>query len=130
MLLMGASGQLEKDMINGAFAAFSSDYEGMPNVVLEAMALGLAVVATDCPPGGPAMVITPEENGLLVPVGDVKALAEAMERLIEQPGLAKRLGKQAALIGKKASVEVISTQWKQYMEEICAEYADSSRKKA
>ena len=130
VLLMGASGQLEKDMINGAFAAFSSDYEGMPNVVLEAMALGLAVVATDCPPGGPAMVITPEENGLLVPVGDVKALAEAMERLIEQPGLAKRLGKQAALIGKKASVEVISTQWKQYMEEICAEYADSSRKKA
>lgn len=130
VLLMGASGCLEKDMINGAFAAYSSDYEGMPNVVLEAMALGLAVVATDCPPGGPAMVITPEENGLLVPVGDAKAMAEAMERLIEQPQLAEKLGKQAALIGKRASVEVISLKWKEYMEEICAEYADSSRKKA
>lgn len=76
------------------------------------------------------MVITPEENGLLVPVGDPKALAEAMNRLIEQPEFAEKLGRQAAEIGKRAGVEVIAAKWKQYMEEICAEYADSSRKKA
>jgi len=51
VFLMGSSTQLEKDLINGAVAAFSSDYEGMPNAMLEAMALGLPVVATDCPPG-------------------------------------------------------------------------------
>lgn len=130
VFLMGASDRLEKDMIHGALAAFSSDYEGMPNAMLEAMALGLPVAATDCPPGGPAMVITPEENGLLVPVGDPKALAEAMNRLIEQPEFAEKLGRQAAEIGKRAGVEVIAAKWKQYMEEICAEYADSSRKKA
>ncbi len=129
VFLMGASEHLEKDMINGAMAAFSSDYEGMPNAMLEAMALGLPVVATDCPPGGPAMVITPEKNGLLVPVGDADAMADAMNRLLEEPEFAKELGRQAAKIGKEAGVEIIAGKWKQYMEEICAEYADSSRKK-
>lgn len=129
VFLMGASDCLEKDMINGALAAYSSDYEGMPNAMLEAMALGLPLVATDCPPGGPAMVITPEVNGLLVTVGDSDALAAAMNRLIENPEFAARLGEQAALIGNKASVEVISEEWKQYMEEICAEYAGTSQKR-
>lgn len=119
--LMGGSSQLEKDMINGAVAAFSSDYEGMPNAMLEAMALGLPVVATDCPPGGPRMVITPNENGLLVPVNDDEAMAAAINTLIEQPEFAARLGENAAKIGIKASSEVIFEEWKKYIEELCDE---------
>jgi glycosyltransferase involved in cell wall biosynthesis len=117
--LMGGSNQLEKDMINGAVAAFSSDVEGMPNAMLEAMALGLPVVATDCPPGGPRMVITPEVNGLLVPVGDEDALAEAINRLIENPGFAQALGQNAAQIREIASSEKIFEEWKDYINEIC-----------
>lgn len=117
--LMGGSNQLHKDMINGAVAAFSSDVEGMPNAMLEAMALGLPVVATDCPPGGPRMVITPGENGLLVPVGDEKALAEAINQLIENPEYAAKLGKNAAKIGEKAGAEVIFKEWEDYLLEIC-----------
>ena len=117
--LMGGSDQLEKDMINGAVAAFSSDYEGMPNAMLEAMALGLPVVATDCPPGGPRMVITNEENGLLVPVGDEKALAAAMNRLIENKKLAQKLGENAARIGERAGAETIFREWEDYVLEIC-----------
>lgn len=119
--LMGGSNQLEKDMIHGALAAFSSDVEGMPNAMLEAMALGLPVVATDCPPGGPRMVITHEKNGLLVPVGDEKALAAAMNRLIEEPDFAEMLGQNAAEIGKKAGAEVIFEEWKDYIDEICSQ---------
>lgn len=118
--LMGPSDQLEKDMINGALAAFSSDYEGMPNAMLEAMALGLPIVATDCPPGGPGMVINSGENGILVPVNDDKAMAEAINKLIENPEYAGELGRKAALIGQKASSEVIFNEWKDYVEEICA----------
>lgn len=129
VFLMGASDKLEQDLLSGALAAYSSDYEGMPNAMLEAMALGLPVVATDCPPGGPAMVITHEENGLLVPVGDSNAMAAAINRLIEEPEFAAKLGKAAAEIGKRAGVEVIALEWKQYMEEICAEYAGASRKR-
>lgn len=116
--LMGSSSTLEKEMRCAALAAFSSDYEGMPNVILEAMALGLPVVSTDCPPGGPRMVITPEVNGLLVPVGDEQALAEAVSRLIEHPEFAQKLGHSAAKIGESASAEVIFEEWRSYIEEI------------
>lgn len=119
VFLMGGSDQLEKDMINGALAAYSSDVEGMPNAMLEAMALGLPVVATDCPPGGPRMVITPEENGLLVPVGDEDALAAAINRLIENPEFAQKLGENAAKIGQKAGAEMIYKEWEEYLIEIC-----------
>ena len=97
----------------------SSDFEGMSNSMLEAMALGLPVVATDCPPGGPRMVITQEENGLLVPVGDEEALAAAVNRLIEEPEFAKELGERASKIGEKAGAEMIFKEWENYVLEVC-----------
>lgn len=116
--LMGASDQLEKDMLCGAVAAFSSDYEGMPNAMLEAMALGLPVVATDCPPGGPRMVIESGKNGILVPVGDDQALSEQINYLIENPEIAEEMAANASLIGKKASPEGICDEWEDYIKEI------------
>lgn len=113
--LMGVSEQLEKDMINGAVAAFSSDMEGMPNAMLEAMALGLPVVATDCPPGSSRMLINPGENGLLVPVGDENAMAAAINSLIENRDFAEKLGHNAAQIGKKAGAEMIFREWEDYL---------------
>lgn len=90
----------------------------MPNAMLEAMALGLPVVATDCPPGGPRMVIENEKNGLLVPVRDELALANAINRLIEDRALATRLGAQAAKIGEAAAPQRIFEQWRDYIEEL------------
>ena len=73
----------------------SSDYEGISNSMLEAMALGLPVIATDCPIGGSRMYIRDGENGFLVPVGDAEALARAMGRLADEPALGEKFGREA-----------------------------------
>ena len=118
--LMGPSDSLEKELPKGMVCAFSSDYEGMPNALLEAMALGMPVIATDCPPGGPRAVITNEENGLLIPVGDEQALADGINRLIEHPEFANKLGENARKISERANVQTIYEEWKVYLEQVIA----------
>lgn len=118
MKLMGASDSLEKELPLASVYAFSSDYEGMPNALLEAMALGLPVAATDCPCGGPRTVIVHEENGLLLPVGDEKAMTEAVNRLIEDREFAERLGENARKISQRINQDAVTAQWKEYIEEV------------
>ncbi len=119
--LMGNSQTLEKDLIDGALFAFSSEFEGLPNALLEAMVMGLPVVATDCPCGGPRTVIQNEVNGLLVPIKDPKALEEGMNRLIENPEFAKNLGAEAKKISEKVNGSAIIDQWRKYIEKVIEE---------
>lgn len=119
VLLLGASDKLEEKLADAALFAFSSDWEGLPNALMEAMALGLPIVATDCPCGGPATLIRDGENGLLVPIKDADAMAAGILRLIEDRELAERLGDNARRIGQEANTEAICRQWKAYMEELC-----------
>lgn len=118
VLLMGNSNQLEKDIVNASVYAFSSNWEGLPNSVMEAMALGLPVVSTDCPCGGPATLIENEKNGLLVPVGDRNAMAGAICRLIEDRMFAETLADNAQKIVRIADPELICRQWKDYISEV------------
>lgn len=118
--LMGASDALEKELIDAAVYAFSSDWEGLPNALLEAMALGLPIVATDCPCGGPRTVMQNGVNGLLIPIKDQKALEEGINKLIEDSEYAQRLGREARNIAQKANAQAIFEQWQGYIEEICS----------
>lgn len=120
--LMGASDSLEKDLVDAALFAFTSDWEGLPNALMEAMALGLPIVATDCPCGGPRTIMTNEVDGLLVPIKNQKAVEEGINRLIENPELAERLGREAGKIAGKANGAAVFAQWKDYIEELCAAY--------
>lgn len=117
--LMGASDSLEKDLADAALFAFTSDWEGLPNALMEAMALGLPIVATDCPCGGPRTIMTDGVDGLLIPIKDEQALVEGMNRLIEDPVLAGKLGMEARKIAERANAETIYEQWRDYMEELC-----------
>jgi glycosyltransferase involved in cell wall biosynthesis len=117
--LMGASDTLEKDLVDAALFAFSSDWEGLPNALMEAMALGLPIVATDCPCGGPRTIMTNEVDGLLIPIKNQKALEDGINRLIEDRDLAERLGTAARRIAQKANGQAVFEQWRDYIEELC-----------
>lgn len=107
-----------KQITNAAMYVLSSDYEGISNSMLEALALGLPVISTDCPIGGSRMCITHKENGMLIPVGDSQALAKAMCEIVEDKSLARKLSENAYKIREKFSEENISNQWINIIREI------------
>lgn len=90
--------------------ALSSHYEGLPMVLLEAQSHGLPIVAFDCK-CGPSDVVTDEVDGLLVPEGDVPALAKALERIMDNPRLRKEMGARALLSAARWDKESIMQQW-------------------
>ncbi len=92
--------------------AFPSRTEGLPNALLEAMAAGRPIVTTDV--AGCRDLIANEQTGLVVPFGDTHALANAVIRLLENPNLALRLGKNAQLAA--AGRWNIQSTWRSYEE--------------
>jgi len=113
-------GQCDKvqDTIDKArIFVLTSDTEGSPNAVIEAMSLGLAVISTDCPCGGPAQLIQNRENGMLVPVRDEKALEGALREILGNPELEEKLRKNALQIQKTLEPEKILRKWQQYLEQ-------------
>ena len=120
--LMGDSDNLEHDLNDAGLYAFSSEWEGLPNALMEAMALGLPIVSTDCPCGGPATLITDGTDGLLVPIKNKDALAEGMCKLIEDRDLAESLGQNARKIIERAHPDIVHELWADYIEEIITKY--------
>ena len=95
-----------------------SDYEGMPNALLEAMALGLPCISTDCPCGGPASVIRSGENGLLVPTGDEEALSRAMAALLSDAERRRTLAENARQTAEGFRPDAVFRQWEAYIDSI------------
>ena len=95
---------------DAAMFVSSSDREGISNSMLEAMAIGLPCVCTDCAGGGARMMIEDHVNGLLVPMKDVNALYLAMKEVIEHPELAETLSRNAVKIKDRLRPEVICQQ--------------------
>lgn len=96
---------------DAAMYVCSSDFEGLSNSMLEALAIGLPCVCTDCEGGGARMMIRDYQNGLLVPVRDTQALHLAMKEIIENPALAQQLSAEAAKVREKLSIEKIADLW-------------------
>lgn len=96
----------------------TSNTEGMPNSIMEAMALGIPVISTDCPCGGPATLIRDGENGLLVPVGDAYALSDAFRKILSNPELEQKLGENARQITVELNPDKVNNEWKKYLTHI------------
>lgn len=96
----------------------SSDFEGLSNSMIEAMAIGMPCVCTDCLGGGAREVINDGENGLLVPIKNAEALCGAMKRMIEDNELAEKCSANAAKIRDTHAVEKIAKKWLDYVNSV------------
>jgi glycosyltransferase involved in cell wall biosynthesis len=85
-------------MQRAAVFVLSSAWEGLPSVLIQAMACGCPVVSTDCP-HGPAEILEGGVHGPLVPVGDHAALAHAIAQVLDQPPAAEGLRRRADAFG-------------------------------
>ncbi|MFD9978033.1 glycosyltransferase [Streptomyces sp. NPDC059017] len=94
VFLMGPVHPLEPEWVKGSIAAVTSDRESFGMTIVEAMRCGLPVVSTDCP-HGPREIIDDGVDGLLVPVGDEDAVADALLALIDDDDLRRRTGAAA-----------------------------------
>lgn len=118
IFLMGTSQTLHLDILDSYGFIMTSNHEGLPNALLEAMALGLCCICTDCPCGGPREIIQHGENGILVPVEDEKKLVDAIDQVIRDKSYAEKLGAAAQKSKEKFSIQTIGSQWEEYLKKV------------
>ena len=114
----GFDPDVQEKIINSGMYVLSSDFEGISNAMIEALAMGIPTIATDSLGGGSRSYIKNGENGLLVPVRDAEALAGAMKRIAADEALAKKLSDNAMKIRDKYSVSEIADRFLECVEEL------------
>lgn len=115
VIFTGMIKELKEYYLRSSMYVMSSRFEGFPMVLLEAVSNGLPLVSFDCE-CGPAEIIEDGKNGFLVPVGDIKELAEKMIILIRNQELRKKMGKESLKISKEFSLEKIADKWLEILE--------------
>lgn len=90
----------------------TSNYEGISNSMIEALAMGIPTICTDCPVGGARLMIKNKISGVLIPVGDIEALYNSMIELVENKELAKKISENSIKIRESYSIENVVEKWK------------------
>lgn len=116
--LLSACSDLWYKIQNASLFVLSSDYEGMPNALMEAMALGLPCVATDCRPGGARTLIEDGVNGFVVPRMDVDALAEKMRYVLTHPDVADTIAHGGRKIAESHTDKNTFDKWEEFIKRI------------
>lgn len=107
VIFRGFSSNVQEEIWDSAMFVLSSDYEGISNSMIEALAMGVPVISTDCP-GGSRTYIENGVNGILTPVGDKKALSEAMIKLATDSELTRKLSKNGTKIKEQCGLDKIA----------------------
>ena len=118
VFLMGERDNIGEEIKTANVFVLPSKSEGMPNALMEAMALGLPVVATDCPSGGPRQLIQNEGNGLLVENNNAEALANAILRVLNDSEFATRIATNAKAVLIDYSEKKICDKWVSFLQKL------------
>lgn len=118
VILKGNVSNLQEEIYSASLFVLSSDYEGMPNALLEAMALGLPVVSTRASGGGPETIIRNGENGVLVEANNKVQMAEAIKSVIANDDFSNRIALNASKISEKYSPKATLRAWKDFLEKV------------
>jgi len=110
VLLMGTTNDVEHQLLDSSIFALSSDFEGLPLVLVEAMTCGVPCVAFNCSPGI-GEIITDGQDGLVVPNRSVTALAAGIRRLIEDAELRRSMGRAAIVGAQRFSEDHVLGLW-------------------
>lgn len=115
--LPGTTPDLNAELAAASIYVLSSRHEGLPMVLLEAMTVGVPAVSFDCPTG-PAEIIEPGANGILVPPENVPALADAICELIEDPVRRRAMGAAALRGAGRWSIDAVARRWERLFTEL------------
>lgn len=113
--LPGAVENIADMIYESSIFVLSSNSEGMPNALLEAMCMGIPSISTDCPCGGPGELIKDGVNGFLIPVGGEQELESRLRILLQDEKKAEEMGKQAAKLLEEYRPDVVNRQWLDYL---------------
>lgn len=118
IILKGNHSPIDEKIKDASLFVLSSDYEGIPNALMEAMVLGLPCISTDCDGGGAKFLIENGVNGLLVPKGDIYTLGEAMRTVLLNKEKAMCMGKEATKIQERLAPEIIYKRWEVFIKKV------------
>ncbi|GAA0310756.1 glycosyltransferase involved in cell wall biosynthesis [Gracilibacillus halotolerans] len=110
----GTVKNVSKEVYNSSVFVLPSRNEGIPNVLIEVMGVGVPVLATNCPPGGPAYLTDNGRRGILVDVDDIEGMANGIAEIIQDENLSKKLSDRATEILDVLDPQKIAEKWKDY----------------
>lgn len=114
VFLPGSASDIPEKLAEAKLFVLSSDYEGMPNALMEAMAVGVPIISTDCPCGGPEMLVRNGVDGILVPCGDVECLASALCQKLDDEKR-ETMGISAKQRAEIFREDIIYRQWENFV---------------
>lgn len=109
--LKGFHPNVTEELCKATMFVSVSNHEGISNVMLEALGMGVPTIVTDCPVGGARMFVRTDENGILIPTNDSVALLNAMNKIISDKDYANKISQNALKIREEISSENICDKW-------------------